>query len=217
MNRSIKFGRLLIAGLVFAVTLFVAGAGLAQQSQSERELEDRDIQQRSWNLRMLSIMADQKRPQKFNPERALAQVQEDFTRIQLINKPLGLMALGKSTLDLKFVTKSATEIHKRALRLKENLALPESPDYPAPPRQYKVGNSTQLKAPIVNLARLILDFTANPFFKESGVVGPDAYQARQDLEAIIELSGSVRDLSRDLVNGDTSTQKAVNTDRPVRP
>jgi hypothetical protein len=217
MKRNWKFMQLVPAATVFATVLFISGDCLAQQSQSERELEDRDIQQRSWNLRMLSIMADQKRPQKFNPERALAQVQEDFTRIQLINKPLGLMALGKSTLDLKFVTKSATEIHKRALRLKENLALPESQDSAAPSRQYKAGNSTQLKAPIVNLARLILDFTANPFFKESGVVGPDAYQARRDLEAIIELSGSVRDVSKDLVNGDTSTRKAVNTNRAVRP
>src|SRR5687768_10784483 len=124
MNRLPKFRRLPIATLVFAVTLLVSGAALAQQTQSERELEDRDIQQRSWNLRMLSIMAAQKRPRKFNPQVALSQVQEDFTRIQQINKPLGLMALGKSELDLKFVTKSVTEINKRAERLKENLALP---------------------------------------------------------------------------------------------
>src|SRR6267142_1260036 len=126
MNRSLKFGRLLIAILVFAATLLASRSSLAQQSQSERDAEDRGIQQRSWNLGRLSIMADQKRPQKFNPERALAQVQEDFSRIQQINNPLGLLPLRNSALDLNFVSKSATQITKRAERLQENLALPES-------------------------------------------------------------------------------------------
>lgn len=68
----------------------------------------------------------------------------------------------------------------------------------AAPSQYKVDNSTQLKAPIVNLARLILDFTGNPFFRETGVVGADACQARRDLEAIIEISSTVKELSKKL-------------------
>lgn len=198
MNHEMKLGRLVILAIVFAATLLVSGNCLAQQSQSERELEDRDIAQRSWNLRMLSIMAAQKRPQKFNPQLALSQLQEDFTRIQQINKPLGLMALGKSALDLKFVAKSATEINKRAERLKENLALPESHDAAATPKQYNVNNSAQLKAPIVSLARLILDFTSNPFFKDASVVDTQAYQARRDLEEIIRLSAEVRELSKKL-------------------
>ena len=184
MNRLLKFGRLLIAALVFAATLLASGSGLAQQSQSQRELDDRDIAQRSWNLRMLSIIAAQKRPRKFDPQLALSQLQEDFTRIQQINKPLGLMALRSSALDLKFVAKSATEINKRAERLKENLALPESADATATPRHYTVNNTTQLKAPIVSLARLILDFTSNPFFKEADVVDSQAHKARRDLEDI---------------------------------
>jgi hypothetical protein len=207
MNRLLTFGRLLMAVFVFAVTLLFSGSGLAQQSQSERELEDRDIAQRSWNLRMLSIMAAQKRPQKFNPQRALSQLQEDFTRIQQINKPLGLMALGNSPLDLKFVTKSATEINKRAERLKENLALPEPHDGAAPPRQYTADNPAQLKAPIVILARLILDFTSNPFFKEAGVVDTQAYQARRDLDKIIMLSAEVKDLSKQLGREGTSVKR----------
>jgi len=198
MNRLLEFGRFLIAACVFAATLFVAGNSLAQQTQSQREMEDRDIDQRSWNLRMLSIIDAQKRARKFDPQLALAQVQEDFTRIQQINKPLGLMALGKSALDLKFVNKSATEINKRAERLKENLALPEPTDIAPASRQYAADNAAQLKAPIVSLARLILDFTANPFFKDAGVVDTQAYRAQRDLEAIIQISASVRDLSKKL-------------------
>lgn len=210
MNCAPKFGRLLGSAIGLVLTLFMVGNCLAQTTRKdrerERETDEQEITQRSWNLRMLSIMAAQKRPHRFNGERAISQVQEDFTRIQQINKPLGLMALGKSTLDLQFVTRSATEINKRAERLKENLALPESPEPPTVHGEYLVESSNQLKTPIISLARLILDFTSNPFFKETGVVGADAFRARQDLEAIIELSSSVRELSRKLSESDTSEQ-----------
>lgn len=206
MNRA----WILRSGIGFAVTLLMVGNGLSQTARRDRdrdrETDEQEITQRSWNLRMLQIMAVQKRPQRFNSERAISQVQEDFTRIQQINKPLGLMALGNSTLDLKFVTRSASEINKRAERLKENLALPDSPDGPTTSSQFTADNSAQLKAPIVNLARLILDFTSNPFFKESGVLGVDAYQARRDLESIIEISSSVRELSKRLSESDSSGQ-----------
>src|SRR6185436_2390009 len=98
-------------------------------------------------------------------------------------------------LDLKFVTKSATEINKRAERLKQNLALPESESSASTLKHYDVNNPSQLKAPIVSLARLILDFTRNPFFKEASVVDTSAYQARRDLDAIIQLSADLRDAS----------------------
>jgi TonB family protein len=202
-----------MAASVVAQVFFVVGACQGQQSQSDRDLDDRDIAQRSWNLRMLAIIASQKSPQRFKPERALSQVQEDFTRIQQINKPLGLMALGNSTLDLKFVARSATEINKRAERLKENLALPDSPDGPTTSGEFTAESSAQLKAPIVNLARLILDFTSNPFFKESGVLGVDAYQARRDLESIIEISSSVRELSKRLSESDSSGQSPQDPER----
>jgi TonB family protein len=116
------------------------------------------------------------------------------------------MALGHSTLDLKFVTRSATEINKRAERLKENLALPESPEPATAHGELLIENSDQLRTPIVDLARLILDFSSNPFFKEATVVGPDAFRARRDLEAIIELSSSVRELSKRLSESDTTEQ-----------
>ena len=210
MTCAPKFGLRVRTAIGFAVTLLMVGNCPAQTTrrdrERERDTEEQEITQRSWNLRMLSIMAAQKRPQKFQPERAISQVQEDFTRIQQINKPLGLMALGHSTLDLNFVTRSATEINKRAERLKENLALPGSPEPVTARGELLIENSDQLRTPIVDLARLILDFSSNPFFKEAAVVGPDAFQARRDLEAIIELSSSLRDLSKRLSESDTTEQ-----------
>jgi hypothetical protein len=209
MKRGARLLQLLVAAMLFACIQLVAGSGLAQTTQAERQREasERDLQQRIWNLRVLSIMAAQPRPEKkFDPKRALAQVQEDFTRIQQINKPLGLMALGNSSVDLKFINESATEINKRAERLKENLALPNSAKATLAPLFYDVGYPTQLKLPILDLARLILDFTGNPFFKDAGVVDAQAYKADQDLEAIIELSASVKELSKRLEQESRSDQ-----------
>jgi hypothetical protein len=196
MSGRIKSSWILVAGLVF-LTLMILPAGTSAQVRDRREADELDIQQRSFNLRMLHIMAKKRRP-RADPQLALEQVQDDFVHIQLINKHLGLSALGRADLDLKYVTKAAGEINKRAARLKENLALPEPTE---PPREftYTVENSAQLKAPIVALARLILDFTDNPYFKEASVLETQqADKARRDLESIILISERVRELSKKL-------------------
>ena len=72
--------------------------------------------------------------------------------------------------------------------------------------KYKVENATQLKVPIIDLARLILDFTDNPYFKEAAVLETQqANKARLDLENIIVISENVRDLSKRLNHGGISS------------
>jgi len=211
MGRVLDSGWNLTVGLVFAAALALPADTFAQRRDPERDREsdEQDINRRSFNLRMLNIMAKQRRPRKSNPQLALAQLQDDFTYIQKINKQLGLAALGKADLDLSFVTKSAAEINKRAERLKDNLALPKEAEAAEPARQYTVETASQLKAPIVDLARLILDFTDNPFFKEAGVVEtPEAYRARRDLEKIIWLSEEITNLSKSVGQTGTPAQSA---------
>ena len=205
MNGVVRSSWKFVVRMLFVASLAVSTYAFAQQRdrQREREADELDIQQRSFNLRMLHIMAKHRRPRS-NPQLALAQVQEDFTHIQLVNKKLGLSALRGGDLDLKFVTKAAAEINKRAERLKENLALPDPADA-AEPFKYTVENATQLKAPIIDLARLILDFTDNPYFKEAAVLETQqANKARRDLECIIVISDKVRELSKKLHHGGTS-------------
>jgi len=205
MNGVVDSSWKFVVGMVFVASLTLATDAFGQQRdrQRDREADELDIQQRSFNLRMLHIMAKQRKPRP-NPQLALAQVQEDFTHIQLVNKKLGLSALGTGDLDLRFVTKAAAEINKRAERLKENLALPDPADA-IKPFKYTVENATQLKAPIIDLARLILDFTDNPYFKEAAVLETQqANKARQDLEKIIVISERVRDLSKRLNRAGTS-------------
>jgi hypothetical protein len=190
--------------ILFATALALPASELPQQRDRERDRDsdEADINRRSFNLRMLHIMAKQKGPRKKNPQLALAQLQEDFVRIQILNKPLGLAALGSGNLDLKFVTKSTIEINKRAERLKENLALPIPVQPSEPIKEYRVGNASQLKVPIVDMARLILDFTDNPFFKEASVLETQqAEKARRDLDEIIRLSEAITNFSQKLRSG----------------
>jgi TonB family protein len=218
MSRVLDSGWTFVVVLVFTAALSLPAGAFAQRRDPERdrEADEQDLQRRSFNLRMLHIMAKQRRPRKSDPQLALAQVQEDFTHLQLVNKKLGLSALGNSNLDLNFVTKAATEINRRADRLKENLALPASAE-PTEPFKYTVENVTQLKVPIVDLARLILDFTDNPYFKETSVLETQqADKARRDLENIIALSERIRDLSRKLGQDGAFAPAAVEQDMQAK-
>lgn len=100
-------GSVLHSGCKFAVGLLFAAAGVLpadafaqhRDRDRDRESDEHDLNRRSFNLRMLQIMAKQRRPRKYSSQLALAQVQEDFTHIQMVNKKLGLAALGKGDLD----------------------------------------------------------------------------------------------------------------------
>ena len=60
------------------------------------------------------------RPSDHERRTTLAQIKEDFLEIQIINDDL------KLNTDMKSVARSASEINRRAARLKHNLSLPET-------------------------------------------------------------------------------------------
>jgi predicted flap endonuclease-1-like 5' DNA nuclease len=133
------------------------------------------------------------------PRLALAEIKEDFVRLQVVNNDLARAVSGGGELDLKLVAKSASEIKKRAERLKENLALPEAPEDEKPPAAVTPTNTEQLRAALARLDGIILRFTNA--LHEKGVRSFDAKSSarlRLDLEAIIGLSGRVKKSSEKL-------------------
>jgi hypothetical protein len=130
----------------------------------------------------------------------LDQIREDFLRIQVIDRKLIQATAGGNTLDLGLVARSASEIRKRSRRLKENLALPRPEAPPAERSGTEVeATSERLRIAISDLSNLIEEFVSNPIFEQSKLV--DAHlsgKARQDIEAIIELSGQIRRSSEKL-------------------
>lgn len=191
----------IVAIAVFALAVFpTVVAAQAVDRDRERAENERDLDLRSWNLRILSLQYNRnKNRSRPNPEQALAQLQKDFSQLQVLNRSLLLAALSNKPLDPKFVTKSVSEIKKRAERLNENLALPEPEKTPEQTGAQALASSPQLKPSVLKLGRLIFSFVDNPFFKEASVVDTQlTTKARRDLEDIIELSGQIRKSSEQL-------------------
>ena len=189
----------IVAVAAFALALVSAVSAQAVNKDKERAENERDLDLRSWNLRILSLQYNRNKhrtPQ--DPKQALAQLQKDFSQLQVLNRSLLTAALGKTPLEPKFVSQSVGEIRKRAQRLNENLALPEpapAADQVAPP----AAGAPQLRPAVLKLGRLIFSFVDNPFFKEASVIDAQlTIKARRDLEDIIELSGQIKKSSEQL-------------------
>jgi hypothetical protein len=128
---------------------------------------------------------------------ALAQINEDFRRLQVVNNALAKSLAAGGELDLRQVAQSASEIKKRAGRLRENLLLPE-PAEGCPTSSFEV-EPGRLKAALAELDRLVVSFVHNPGFRSVKVVDAEwSARARSDLEGIIELSGRLKKSSEQL-------------------
>ena len=172
------------------------------ERERERELNDRDIELRSWNLKIISLEANKQRKSKLRPEQALAQVQKDFTRLQTVNKDLVFSISDKRDLDFKFIGRCVTEIRERSARLNDTLALPTLEKSEIPVTQ-SAENSTRLKLSVLRLGNLIYNFTNNPFFKEPGVVNTDGtLKAKRELMEIVELRAQIKKDSEKLEKED---------------
>src|SRR5437867_4314266 len=115
--------------LIAAVVLFTLALAPAVMAQSARDVEraenERDLDLRSWNLKVLQLQHERESKGRPPARQAVAQLQDDFARLQIANRNLLRAALSNNTLDLKFLSQSVAEIRKRAERLNLNLALPE--------------------------------------------------------------------------------------------
>src|SRR5215211_7215654 len=139
MNAALRFVLLSIATCALASAFNGAAHGRQTQRRGvgnsaeverlERERRDREMREADLSERqyLLRTMEPDRRPAgPPAPRLALAQIREDFVRIQVLNNDLVRAASRGDALDLKFVSKSAGEIRKLATRLRDNLVLPET-------------------------------------------------------------------------------------------
>lgn len=175
----------------------------ANRDRDTRAREDRELQV---NLGMIEG-ASNRRADRQAPRQIYAQISEDFLQLQVVNSKLMQAVSGGGGLDLTFVAKSASEIRKRAGRLKDNLLLPE-PEKGAKRPAVEVGaEAGQLKSSLAALGELIYGFVRNPVFKEANVADVQMLvKARRDLEEIIELSGQVKKSSEKLHKAERPSQ-----------
>jgi hypothetical protein len=221
MNHKIK----LMAQQTGAAVILVSASALmahAQQrggptpSQLERERQARDAsireqldEERELMMTMTEQLRNSATPSRREPRLNLAQISEDYVRLQKVNNNLAQAVVTSDTIDLKLVAHSVAEINKRADRLKLNLALPDLEANAATARnKIVVGpEAKHLRPALAALDIIILRMVRNPLFKNPKLVDTrQAPQVRRDLETIIELSAELKKRSEQLSKAEQKSQ-----------
>ncbi len=175
--------------IAFALTIFACAAH-AQGTPPRREDPLQRKLQSVVQLEMLEAAMTRKPASSNDRNTTLAQVREDFWRIQLANDDLNSSLSTQTSLDSRLMAKTAAEIRSRAKRLKENLALPR----PKKDSQAQTDLSpTDLRSAITTLSKLIDSFVSNPMLSQRHVIDATlSLKASQDLEEIIALSAKLK-------------------------
>ena len=186
----------LCAAVVFVVALRIPlhahtrsnGSGADTMTSKRAE---QDLMSREWNL--THIPEEVNKQFKTEQVSVFPQVQEDFTRIQIVNNNMMQAIFVNKSFDYKLISATTEEIRKRALRLKQNLLLPNVADAEKDQKYHAALNSEQLKASLLTLDHSVVSFVTNPLFKLPNVIDPKlAETARADLERIIRFSETIR-------------------------
>ena len=198
---------------IFCAGAMASTAMIATQAQStgptgptpaERQRGiDPDIEQRQRDMRLLdrSMRArEETKPTKpRDPKVVMAEITEDFTRLQVVNNDLGEAASGPAPLNLEFVVKSTAELVDRTKRLGENLGHPEPEKGSTPPKLEPVTNLEELKHALAKLDDLITEFIHNPLFTDAHTRDAELLvKARRGLVEIGDLSAHIKKNTEEL-------------------
>ena len=177
------------AALPILALLLAADAQAQQLSRIEQLMREH-----RGRLYKRAIEDGLRKPERVEEEMrlALAQIREDYERIQLVNGDLAKATSDPALLDLKLAAESASEIRKRAERLLTNLSLPEMPADLERVRMPEEGEE-HLRPSLSMLRKLVERFVRSPLFREVNVIDAQiSTRARRDLEGIVELSGRLK-------------------------
>jgi hypothetical protein len=129
---------------------------------------------------------------------AIANMKEDFSRIQILRNDIARSLLAHKPLDYKLVSEQTAEINKRATRLNVYMRARVAEDE-------KESNPSELKSEdligaLVRLCKAVDSFTENPALKDAATLNskePDKVKgnksnADRDLLAIIKLSAGIQ-------------------------
>jgi malonyl CoA-acyl carrier protein transacylase len=163
----------------------------AKRAEMNRRAADDERRMASWELSMAGV----RRPPERRRDATLAynQIREDYKQIQIVNNDLARNVATSGALDFKYITKSVSDIKARALRLKENLVLPEDKKPVERPKLEVAAEAVRLKNALVVLDNLVMQFVNSPIFEQAKAVNVEqATKARRGLEEIIELSDQIK-------------------------
>lgn len=172
----------------------VSGTTPAGGARTSETTQPPSILERQYLMRAMEIEAG-KPPTKDEKKLALAQIAEDYVRIQVINNKMMSAVMSAAAPNYATIAQTTSEIGKRARRIKINLPLPDddSENSAAKPAEYKnVVDPAGMKTTLLFLDARIMSFVNNPIFQNTSVVDvSQAARAKRDLETIVEFSNLI--------------------------
>ena len=189
-----------VAGIGSMVLSVRGQSGTAQGPRRPTDPVQRELQRRFESEAIERALSERpRRPSDHEQRIILAQIKEDFLRIQIIDHDLKERAGREDAIDLKLVAKSASEIKRRAVRLQDNLSLPQISAVSDPPKATVGAGPAQLRPLLSSLSKSINEFVENPLFESARVIDARlSAQARRDLRRIIYLSKQIKKTSEKL-------------------
>lgn len=206
-NTLKKLAEWLTAGmfiLVLTVTCMAQGGsatsappGAGPPPNINPKLEERTRQASEARLRSAEMGVTEEADNQKRIQTAIANMKEDFTRIQVLRNDIARRLVAHKPLDYNLITEQTTEINKRAHRLNVYMLAraPENKDQNGSSDQ----KSEEMTGALVRLCKLIDSFAENPALKNAATIDAketekikeDKAKADGDLLAIIKLSDSI--------------------------
>jgi hypothetical protein len=122
----------------------------------------------------------------------MAEVNDDLHQLNQLNDALAMHTATAGPLNYDSVLSNATEIKKRSIRLRTDLALPKGESKEKLP-EFKDAEQGELQPALSTLNTLLESLLHNPIFSDAGEVDMQlATMARRDLDSIVVLSEKVR-------------------------
>jgi hypothetical protein len=179
-----------------------AGAGPPPNINPNIDARQRQVDES--RLRGAEMNIDTEQANQKLLESAIANMKEDFSRIQVLRNDIARNLIAQKPLDYKLLSGQTAEINKRASRLNVYMRARSAEDE-------KGNNPPELKSEemidaLVRLCKLIDGFTENPALKNAATINSkemdkareNKANADRDLLAIIKLSGSLQKKSDSL-------------------
>src|SRR2546423_8950843 len=187
------------AAAYISVMVLSAAPALAQssgRSPIERDLRERnDDLMREMQIRQREGVIKTGTVKGAAPVSACEGCREDFRHLQIVNNEMMRATFSdetSSTPDYRRISEATAEINRRASRLKANLLFPKPEREEQRPKVEDISNDKQLKASLLVLDKLIMDFVNNPVFRSGTADTQRSVKAGQVLVRIIELSHAVK-------------------------
>ena len=124
---------------------------------------------------------------------AQLQMNEDFERIQTLDRDILAAASADGGPDYKRISTGLADIRKRATRLRDNIGLPTDVKDEQWKKSVDESNAKELRPALMTLNSFITGFVSNPVLQRNANVDPALVaKARRDLDGIIDFSDKVR-------------------------